>query len=68
MLLKRLCELVISTTSSLIEPEAKIQKRNKRVPKLKASTHCLPFKFELVESTKDSCLTLTSKNLIQACP
>ena len=42
ILLKRLQELVNPTISSLIEPEVKICKYDKRVTKLKVSTRRLP--------------------------
>ena len=65
MLLKRLRELINPTTSSLIEPEVKIQERDKRITKYEASTRCEPFRYELVDSTPYSCSTPKSENMIQ---
>ena len=57
-------KLVVPTTSSLMEPEVKIKKRNKRISKNGASIRRLPSQFELVESAHDSFTTLTSGSFI----
>ena len=65
MLLKRLRELVNPTTSSIIEPDVKIQKCGKRITKYDASARREPSRYELVDSAPYSCLTPKSENMIQ---
>jgi len=63
-----MCELVAPTTSSLMEPEVKNRKHNKRIPKYEVSICRLPSQFELVESAQDSYSTPTSGALTPLCP